>query len=419
MKHFYITTLGCKVNQYDSQLIREMLIGAGYVETGDIPAGCHSVIIVNTCTVTGRTDQKCRNMIKRLIRQKGEARVVVTGCFVDGDIEQLKKIDGIDFLVKMKDRATIPQLLGHQHEVSDLNAITSFEGRTRAFLKIQDGCNEFCAYCKVPYVRGRGKSKLVHHIVDEAKAIIANGYKELVVTGVHLGSYGHDLREVVSLDQVIEAVANIHGKFRIRLSSVEPMNIDPELVKRLAEIDKLCPHFHIPLQSGDDAVLKRMGRRYTHDDFRRVAGAIKEYFTDAAISTDIIVGFPGETEEQFENTAKAVAEIGFCKVHIFPFSARAGTKASSFSDPVPSKEITRRAAELDSIAEEVAYEFKSSLVGKTREVLVEEKREGKYLSGLTENYQKVKFQGADTLKDTFVDVTLQKISEDSLIGSVS
>lgn len=419
MKHFYITTLGCKVNQYDSQLIRELLVGAGYVESSSIPTSPDSAIIVNTCTVTGRTDQKCRNMIKRLVRQKGAAKVVVTGCFVEGDIAQLKKIEGIDFLVKMKDRSTIPQLLGHHDEVSDLNAITSFEGRTRAFLKIQDGCNEFCAYCKVPYVRGRGKSKLLHHIVDEAKAIIANGYKELVVTGVHLGSYGHDLREVVALDQVMDAIAGISGKFRLRLSSIEPMNTDTELIKRLAEVDKLCPHFHIPLQSGDDAILKRMGRRYTYDDFRRIAGAIKEYFTDAAISTDVIVGFPGETAEQFENTAKAVAEIGFCKVHIFPYSVRNGTKAASFAGAVPSKEITRRAEELDSVAEEVAYEFKRSMVGKTKEVLVEEKREGTYLSGLTDNYQKVKFKGEDAFKDTFVNVTLLKVSQDYLIGNIS
>jgi threonylcarbamoyladenosine tRNA methylthiotransferase MtaB len=419
MKQFYITTLGCKVNQYDGQLIREQLIKAGYRESVQVPNKPGGVIVINTCTVTGRADQKCRNMIKRLVRNKGSAKVLVTGCFVEGDIEQLKKIEGVDFLVRMKDRASIPKLLDCRKEVSELEAVSSFEGRTRAFLKVQDGCNEFCAYCKVPYVRGRSKSKLLHHIVDEAKMIIANGYKELVVTGIHLGSYGHDLRDVVTLDQVVEAVAAIHGKFRIRISSMEPMNVDPALIKRLSQIDKLCPHFHLPLQSGDDAVLKLMGRRYAYAEYRKIAGAVKEYFTDAAISTDIIVGFPGETEECFKNSLKAVAQVGFCKVHVFPFSARAGTKAAGLTDVVPVKEITRRAEELDSIAEEAAYECKRSLVGKIKEVLVEDKRNGTCLAGFTDNYQRVKFQGGDELKNQFVKVKLTEAKEDFILGTLT
>lgn len=418
-KFFHIETLGCKVNQYDTQLLREQLIAGGYIESPseNLPTNNGDLIVINTCTVTGRADQKCRNMIRRLVRVKGGANVVVTGCYVDGDREGLRKIPGIDALLCNNEKRDILRLLDGVSSAAASNTISYFESRTRAFLKIQDGCDQFCSYCIVPHVRGRSRSKEPAVVVKEAKDILSNGYKEIVITGVHLGDYGRGLESAAALDDVVSAISEIDGKFRIRISSIEPMNLGPRMIKRLSKIEKLCPHFHIPLQSGDDGVLKRMNRRYTSAEFRKITEAVKDNFDDAAISTDIIVGFPGESAAEFQNSVKSVRDIGFSKVHIFPFSPRKGTKASAFKDKVAPGEIKKRVTELESAAGEAALHCKIQMVGKTKEVLVEDKSDGPYLNGFTDNYQPVVFQGDELLKNSFVNVSIEGALKDILLGS--
>ncbi|MDP8262649.1 MAG: tRNA (N(6)-L-threonylcarbamoyladenosine(37)-C(2))-methylthiotransferase MtaB [Candidatus Ancaeobacter aquaticus] len=419
-KYFRIETLGCKVNQYDSQLIREQLLKNGYKECSgnDVPAGDGSLIVINTCTVTGKTDQKCRNTIRKMIKQKGSAKVVVTGCYVDGDRVAIEDIDGVDYIAENEYKTNILKYINKDKEYDGVSGITRFEGRTRAFLKIQDGCNEFCTYCKVPYVRGKVESKDVSAVVREAQAIINNGYKEIVLTGIHLGSYGAESDKNCSLIEVLKALSDIEGDFRIRLSSIEPMNITPSLIEQLSTIQKLCPHFHIPIQSGDDKILQKMGRHYTYSEYKEIIDCFKKYFPQCAISTDLIIGFPGETMEHFDHSVKAIGENLFSKVHVFPFSARKGTKACDYPDRVSPEEMQSREFILDFITNDTAFMFRRTQLGLVKQVLFEEECEEGVYSGFTENYQRVKVKGTSELLNTFASVKLTDYDVDCFYGEL-
>ncbi len=335
MKTFRIFTLGCKVNQYDSQSIREKLRAAGMREVSGSrkPDFC----VINTCTVTGKADKESLYQVRRCRRDFPLSRIVVTGCVPS----EGAKVEGADLLVTNADKPEIVRLMAGRFpgslrakDVSTEESISSFEGHTRAFLKIQDGCDNFCSYCKVPFVRGKPLSKPLRAIACEAAQLASRGYKEIVLTGICLGSYGKDLSPKLELADAVEALEPIKELARIRLSSIEAMQVTPRLIRLLKAGGKLCPHLHIPLQSGDDSVLRSMNRPYTSRWFIALVKKLNKTIPDFALTTDVMVGFPGETEENFRNTLKTVRQLGPLKVHIFRFSPRPGTRASLMKEVV-------------------------------------------------------------------------------------
>lgn len=344
MKTFSIKTFGCKVNQYDSQVIREKYLKDGYIES-DAP----DVYIVNTCCVTDRAEKKSRQFIRHIKREFPNSKVIVNGCCVDGR----------------------PEGYG----------ISSFQGHTRAFVKIQDGCNQFCSYCVLPYIRGRSRCRDLEEVLAEVERLASNGYREIVLTGVHLGDY----------NELPRLLREIQGVLRIRLSSIEPQDLTTELIEEILRNEKVCRHLHIPLQSGSDKILERMNRDYTYRSYKELVEKIPGF----SFTTDIIVGFPGEDEEGFLKTTKAVEEIGFIKVHIFPYSNRPGTIATDMSDRIPQEEIRQRTAVLKKIAEKRAQIEKLRLLGSIQDVLVEDNGEG-YTSG----YFPVRVKGNAVINET-------------------
>jgi len=390
-------TLGCKVNQYDTQSIRERFLEHGFIETGGA-AGKADVYLINTCTVTSGADQKSRGIIRRCINENHQARIIVTGCLVKNDSRQLAKIKGVSFIVSK----------GFFSE-----GISSFHSHTRAFLKIQDGCDNSCAYCKVPLVRGRSRSRPLAEIVREARRLAKNGFKEIVLTGICLGSYGRDLKPRVNLVEAISALEKIGGILRIRLSSIEAGDVSDELINKLAGSKKLCRHLHIPIQSGDDEILKKMRRRYTRSYYLKLIRKIKQKIPGIGLTTDCLVGFPGETEKNFENTLKLVKRINPLKVHIFPYSRREGTLAGSkLSGEIPALTVKKRIARLKNCAQACAKDYKQDFLGVRLPVLFE--RESKeapgYWEGYADNYIKVLLKSRRSLKNTLVLARLRSIS---------
>jgi len=400
-------TLGCKANQYDTQNIREQFLALGYKEIGrgKIADAC----LINTCTVTHRADCDSLNLIRRARRENPKAKIIVTGCLTELDSARIKEIEGIDLIVKNKDKIKIFKLL---------NGITNFAGHTRAFLKIQDGCDNFCSYCKVPLVRGRSKSRPLKEIVAEARALSENGFKEIVLTGICLGAYGRDLKKKISLLDVINALEKIPNLVRIRLSSIEAGDISNELIEKIISSSKLCRHLHIPLQSGDDEILKQMNRKYASRDFIRLIKKIKSRIPGIAITTDVLVGFPGENEENFKNTIKVIRAIVPLKTHIFPYSRREGTSAVKISAEQDPKTIKERIARLNKISDDCALKFKKGFLNTCMDVLIESasKKEADLWEGYTDNYIKVLFKSRLKLKNQFIALKLKKINSDSVLA---
>ena len=337
-------TLGCKVNQYDTQSIRERFLEHGFQE--ELKTGKADIYLINTCTVTANADQKSRSAIRRCISENPKAKIIVTGCLVKKDSRQLAKIKGISFIVSKSFFA---------------EGISSFHSHTRAFLKIQDGCDNSCAYCKVPLVRGRSRSRALAEVVKDARSLAKNGFKEIVLTGICLGAYGRDLEPKTSLVEVIEALEKIRGILRLRLSSIEAGDVTDALITKMAESKKLCPHLHIPIQSGDDKILKEMRRRYTRSYYIKLVKRIKRKIPGLSLTTDCLVGFPGETERNFKNTLGLIKCIVPLKVHIFPYSRREGTLAGSkLSGGIPPLVMKRRIDSLKSCAEACARDYKEN-----------------------------------------------------------
>jgi len=370
MPSFWIYTLGCKVNQYESQYVREGLLRLGFQEAN--PGEKVDLCIVNTCTVTAESDLKSRKIIRQLARRHPEARIVVMGCYAARAPQELAQLPGVVEL--LPDKAQLPQWLAQLGLVDPPQGISSFGSRHRAFVKVQDGCQQHCRYCIIPLVRPVLRSRAVREVLEEIHRLVSAGYREIVLTGIHLGHYGRDLpAPQPTLADLVAAILELPGTFRLRLSSLEAVEVTPELLQIMADRpDRLCPHLHLPLQSGSNKMLERMGRPYRLEDFLRVCDQVRARLDNPALTTDILVGFPGETDRDFLATCRAVEQVGFSKIHIFPFSPRPGTAAAQMPDRPPSEVVRRRCAQLQEIGRQLRRRYMDSLLGRSIEVLAEE-----------------------------------------------
>lgn len=425
MPRVAFTTLGCKVNQYETETIEGLFKQRGYEVTGfDQPA---DVYVINTCSVTHLGERKSRQLIRRAARTNPGATVVVTGCYAQASPEQVEKIEGVDLIVGTQHRQKIVDLTEEAaannariNVVGDIMSAQEFEdiplfdapGRTRAFLKIQEGCTNYCTYCIIPYTRGPLRSRSLESIAHEAANLVKHGFKEIVLTGIHLGAYGRDSGRQFSLADAVKTVLAVDGLLRLRLGSLESVEVTGELIELMQTDKRLCPHLHLPLQSGDDHILLSMNREYTTDEYRRLILYIQQQIPGIAITTDIIVGFPGETEERFENSLRFIKSIDFAKVHIFPYSRRAGTPAAEFAGQVPEQEKKRRVKALELIAAEKAKTFRQRFIGQQMDVLFEI-AEGEFSNGFTGNYLHI-FTEAGIVAGTLQPVKIEKLYEDGL-----
>ncbi|MEX1039331.1 MAG: tRNA (N(6)-L-threonylcarbamoyladenosine(37)-C(2))-methylthiotransferase MtaB [Pirellulaceae bacterium] len=391
-------TLGCKVNQYETQYIREGLLSAGYRDAVDREPA--DVCLVNTCTVTGEGDSKSRQVIRRMAKDNPEARIVVMGCYATRAPNEIKKLPGVVEVVT--DKRELPDLLGRMGVIEIPTGISTFRDHHRAFVKVQDGCLLRCSFCIIPKVRPEMYSRPMSDILEEAKRLADGGYREIVLTGIHLGHYGVDFnREKPKADwtrlaHLVEGLAKLDADFRVRLSSIEATEVTKELIEVMRDFpEQVCPHLHISMQSGSDSVLRRMRRRWGSQRFIDRCGLLKERLHKPAISTDIIVGFPGETDAEFEETCDVSRQVGFSKIHIFPFSPRRGTPAAEMTDQIPGDVKADRRVHLAEVEAETRAQYYRSLVGETLNVLVEsvEPDSSGMLQGTSCRYAPIRFTG--------------------------
>ncbi len=414
--------LGCKVNAYETEAMQELLEQSGY-EIVPFKEGA-DVYIINTCTVTNMADRKSRQMLHRAKKMNPDAIVVAAGCYVQAK-ENTGEIDEcIDIIIGNNKKKELIEILdqycqerdGVKKAVIDINHTKEYEEmhlsktaeHTRAYIKVQDGCNQFCTYCIIPFARGRVRSRAKEDVSREVKDLAANGYQEVVLTGIHLSSYGVDL-EGEDLLSLILAVNEIEGIKRIRLGSLEPRIITEEFVKTIAGLEKMCPHFHLSLQSGCNATLRRMNRRYTAEEYFEKCELLRQYFDHPALTTDVIVGFPGETEEEFAESKAFVDKVDFYETHIFKYSKRAGTKAAVMENQVPEQIKTARSNELLALDKEKRTKYEEKLIGKTVEVLMEESVmiDGKCMQvGHTKEYVKIALESETDLQNQLVDIQI-------------
>lgn len=400
-QYFHIHTLGCKVNQYESQLIREQLLANGLLEAANEQA---DISIINTCTVTRQSDSKSRRAIRKAAAAYPHAHIFITGCGVEkhkeyfDDMPQVCFIGGNEFKDRLSVLITTLTQTGSMPDVQSVvpetkvTGISEFEERTRAFVKAQDGCNSFCAYCTIPYVRGRSRSRDMADVITELERLIDNGYREIVLTGIHLGQF--EDRHGNMLPDLIARAASLPGLWRLRLSSIEPQDITDAFIDIFSGSSVIMPHLHLPLQNGSDEILARMNRRYTVAQYRELVERLRTAKPDLLLSTDLIVGFPGETDAQFEESLNTVRQIGYTKVHVFPFSSRPGTRAHNLADKLPKQEIKKRAACAIEQTSYRAQEIKKSFIGSVMDVLAEttyNEQKAEY-NGFTPNYLKVYFK---------------------------
>lgn len=423
-------TLGCKVNQYETEAMAELFKKDGYV-IGDFEEVC-DVYVINTCTVTGTGDKKSRQMIRRAQTLNPNGVIAVTGCYSQVAPDEIAAM-GVDVILGSKDKSKITELVSEAIEGKKINAvsdimksrvfedmkISSFSEKTRAFVKIEDGCNSFCTYCIIPYARGPVRSRDLDDIISEVKELAKNGFSEVVLTGIHIASYGLDIKNKdINLGDVIAAIHEIEEIRRIRLGSIEPRILTEEFVKRLAGMPKVCNHYHISLQSGCDETLSRMNRKYNTAQYREVVNNLRKYIPDCAITTDIMVGFAGETEEEFEKSVTFLKEICFAESHVFAYSNRKGTKADKFPNQVNRAEKSRRATIMAQAAEECRHKFLKEFIGREIEVLAEREIENGIYEGYTSNYIKVHFPSDTDLSKQFVTVKIDSVGDDYVTGII-
>lgn len=426
---FNIITLGCKVNQYESEAVEEIFEARGYKKKQENA----DIYVINTCTVTNMSDRKSRQMISRARRDNPEAVIAVMGCYSQVKPEEVSQIEGVDIVLGSRNKEEVVDLcedvlqnkdaidkvlsLSETKTIEDLE-ISNQEAMTRAYMKIQDGCNMYCSYCLIPYARGNISSRDMESIKNEAKRLAHNGYKEIVLTGIHVSSYGKDLKNGTSLIDVIEEVANTDGIERIRLSSMEPRHITRDFLERMKATKKACDHFHLSLQSGSDDILKAMNRKYDTKIFKEKVDLIREVFPNAGLTTDIIVGFPTETDENHEETKNFVKDIKFAKTHLFKYSKRDGTKAATMKPEVNGNIKKERLKELEEIEQVNKREFLEKQIGKTLSVLFESKSDmDGYKSGYSTNYLRVNVK--DEIDDNEIrDCLITEIKNDELIGEL-
>ncbi len=406
-------TLGCKVNFYDTEAIWQLFKNDGY-EQVDFESTA-DVYVINTCTVTNTGDKKSRQIIRRAIRRNPDAVVAVTGCYAQTSPAEILDIPGVDLVIGTQDRDKIITYVNQFHEERQpINAVRNimktrefeeldvpdFADRTRAFLKIQEGCNNFCTFCIIPWSRGLMRSRSPESVINQAKNLVKAGYKEIVLTGIHTGGYGEDLEDY-SLAQLLWDLDKVEGLNRIRISSIEASQITDEVIEVLNQSDKMCRHLHVPLQAGDDDVLKRMRRKYTVEEYAEKIKKLHQALPGAAITTDIIVGFPGETEEMFQNGYRVMEQLKFAEMHVFPYSKRTGTPAARMEDQIDEEEKNRRVHELIDLSERMQLEYAKQYEGTIFEVIPERvhkgSKDGKLIMGYSDNYIQMVFEGSESL----------------------
>ena len=430
MPRVAFTTLGCKVNQCETAVMEGLFKQRGYEVTPFDQVA--DVYVLNTCSVTHLGERKSRQLIRRAIRLNKQAIVAVTGCYAQVSPEQIEAIAGVNVIVGTQDRHLIVDLVeqvgsskGITNMVTNIMSANHFEdipmfdtpeGHTRSFLKIQEGCTNFCTYCIIPYARGPLRSRPLESVIREAKKMVALGFKEIVLTGIHLGAYGRDIGAITLVDAV-KAVLSIEGLVQLRLGSVESIEVSDELIDIMLQDNRLCPNLHLPLQAGDDQVLLGMNRHYTLAQYGKLIHNIQGKIHDIGISTDIIVGFPGETVEMFENALQFVAGMDFSRMNIFPYSRRSGTPAADYADQVSADEKKRRVQMMHELAEKKAAEFQERFLKKQLTVLFEPEQDG-IAQGFTGNYIRVYASGHNGVQGKLCNVKLEKPYRDGLWGTI-
>ena len=431
MKKVALHNLGCKVNAYETEAMQEMLEKEGY-EIVPFKEGA-DIYIINTCTVTNIADRKSRQMLHKAKKNNPDSIVVAAGCYVQTSEKEVLNDLSVDIVIGNDRKHDLVRLLEEysldsvNDTVYDINDgkhdfeelfIDQTKEHTRAFIKVQDGCNQFCSYCIIPYARGRVRSRRFENVIAEVERLAANGFKEVVLTGIHLSSYGVDFEEATGLLELIQAVNAVKGIERIRLGSLEPKIVTEHFASELSKLDKICPHFHLSLQSGCDATLKRMNRKYTTKEYERGCELLRKYFVHPAITTDVIVGFPGETEEEFEQTKAYLEHIHFYEMHIFKYSKRKGTRAAVMPDQIDEQVKAARSEKLIALGHDMSKEFRKFYIGKNEEVLFEEKAvigDKEYFVGYTKEYVKVAKKTDENLENQIVSGRISGMLTDEIL----
>lgn len=422
LKTVRIHTLGCKVNQCESAYMGEALGKSGFLPASD---GQADICIINTCTVTQRADYQSRQLIRRMVKQNPEASIIVTGCYAQIAAGKIASIPGVDYIIGNKEKESILHIIKNaskqisskiyvspfavHDKIQDL-CVEGFMDKTRTFLKIQDGCDAYCTYCIVPYARGKSRSLPPHRVLEHVKLSTQNGYKEIVLTGIHLGHYGLDLSPQTNILDLVRTLEEI-THCRIRLSSLEPTELSHSFIRHMAASKIMCAHLHIPLQSGDDDILKRMNRTYSASYFKNLINELIEKIPDICIGVDVMAGFPGEEEREFINTYTLIDDLPISYLHVFPYSKREGTQAFKFPHHVSSSTVTARAKKLRELGDTKRRTFYQRHLGKTAQVLVEWRRDThtRLLKGFTKNYIPVLIEGDGNLRNQIVEVELKDI----------
>jgi threonylcarbamoyladenosine tRNA methylthiotransferase MtaB len=435
MPKFRITTLGCKVNQCESDVIVEQLNSCDWsLALENEPS---EICIINTCTVTQKASMQSRQAVRQAIRRNPSARIVVTGCYAQTEPEAIEKILGVDDIIGNADKHLICEMIRRNTNTALDQPLTICkdmqpeidseflpdgvaDGRTRPFLKIQDGCNAFCTYCVVPYARGPSNSMPVENVLAGIQAFSNNGYREIVLTGIHLGHYGNDLIPQTCLSELLNRIDQLNLSPRVRLSSIEPLELADAIINLVAGSNRFCRHFHIPLQSGDDGILQKMKRPYTAKDFRELVTKIHDQLPDAAIGVDTLIGFPGETEAAFENTYALVKQLPVSYLHVFPFSSRPGTVAAKYPNKISAEVVKDRCERMRLLGNSKRADFYAQFIGQKMNVLVETTRHRPtgLLKGLTSNYIPILMDAHDGYQNKLVAVRAQEVMGDALWGTI-
>lgn len=424
-------TLGCKVNQYDSDAMRTLFIHRGYkpVEHSEVA----DVYIINTCSVTSIGDRKSRQVIRKIRRNNPDAVIAATGCYAQVAPEELEKMGDVDVIVGHQNRNKIVDYIEEAEKsektvnaVKDIMSIREYENLTvdpegevkaRAFVKVQEGCDNYCTFCIIPYARGRLKSRKQEDAVDEIKKLVEKGYREVVLTGIHLGNYGRDLRNGTSLSTLVSELLKIPNLLRIRLGSIESVELSDELINIIKNEKRVCHHLHLPLQSGSDAVLKSMNRHYRLRQYKDLIAMLREKIPNLALATDLIVGFPGETEENFKETLNTLHELKFSAIHVFPFSKRTGTPAAMYPNQITNEEKKKRVHRVQELEKKISKEFRCEFLNKIVHVLAENKKE-EYFEGFSDEYIRVTIKGENVKRGHLYSVIVEEVTDEGLIGRV-
>ena len=424
-------TLGCKVNQYETEAMGKLFESAGYEISDEIENA--DVVVVNTCTVTSLSSQKSRQIIRRMARTNKNSVLVVVGCYAQSEPEEISKIDGVDIIIGTADRMKIVELVeqafknrdekilkvGAVENISEFEELPHAPHRTRAFLKIEDGCENFCSYCIIPYVRGKVRSRSLESIAAECEKLSADGYKEFVLTGIHIGMYGKDFKNKISLIDAVKTVLNVANPFRLRLGSLESAEMTDELIDLIKNDSRICKHVHLPLQSGSDEILKLMHRPYTTKNFSDLTAKLIKNIPEISIGTDLIVGFPNESEKNFAETTEFVKSQPFSKIHVFPYSLRAGTVAASMKNQINTQTKKFRVSKMLEISNAKEKIFRENLIGREVEIIAETETDGIF-DGLTSNYVRVYVQSNKKIHSgDIVKVQVEKLFNNGVFGVIS